>query len=266
MPQTGDVDLPTGSKVLVSQSISGQLGTILVPSDSELIFGESPDGINVDVSGIRVEGVMRAGSETCRLETPLTITLHGSRPVDIVTQGRENWYKGIAVTGSLELHGKRYYRTWSRLARSVDAGDDLLLLQHPVNWEPDQEIVVVTTAMKDSREWHENEVHVVDRVENMDGEVGAVVYLRSPISHAHIANSGYQAEVALLTRVIKIQGAADDSEPTDPDPMTCSDRWLFGDTGAPCPNTELTGFGGHIIVYSGGTGYVEGVELYRMGQ
>jgi hypothetical protein len=29
---------------------------------------------------------------------------------------------------------------------------------------------------------------------------------------------------------------------------------------------ELTGVGGHSIVHSGGTGYVKGVELYRIGQ
>jgi hypothetical protein len=34
----------------------------------------------------------------------------------------------------------------------------------------------------------------------------------------------------------------------------------------PCMNKELTGYGGHIIVHGDGTGHVEGVELYRMGQ
>jgi cell migration-inducing and hyaluronan-binding protein len=34
----------------------------------------------------------------------------------------------------------------------------------------------------------------------------------------------------------------------------------------PKQQQKLTGYGGHIIVHEGGKGYVEGVELYRMGQ
>ena len=37
-------------------------------------------------------------------------------------------------------------------------------------------------------------------------------------------------------------------------------------TTQPCEDKELTGFGGHIVVRNGGKGYVEGTELYRMGQ
>ena len=29
---------------------------------------------------------------------------------------------------------------------------------------------------------------------------------------------------------------------------------------------QLTGFGGHMIIANGGKGFVEGVELYKMGQ
>ena len=95
--------------------------------------------------------------------------------------------------------------------------------------------------------------------------VGAAVHLTSAVAHRHIANSGYQAEVGLLSRNVKVQGAAGDSEPTDPDPGTCTNpsRSHYGSTLAPCAETDTTGFGGHIMVHSGGKGYVEGVELYR---
>ena len=96
--------------------------------------------------------------------------------------------------------------------------------------------------------------------------VGAAVHLTSPITHKHIANSGYQAEVGLLSRNVKVQGSATDSEPTDPEPAggcTNSNRSHFGSTLAPCAGTDTTGFGGHIMVHSGGKGYIQGVELYR---
>ncbi len=79
--------------------------------------------------------------------------------------------------------------------------------------------------------------------------------------------------MGLLTRNIKIQGAEGDSKPTDTVPSSCqlkdhnnNDRTIFGYNQVACPNTYLTGYGGHIIHHTGGKGYVEGVELYRMGQ
>jgi hypothetical protein len=77
----------------------------------------------------------------------------------------------------------------SRLARRARPGDDYLYLQDLVNWESGQEIVLVTTAMRDSRDWHENEVFVINKVETTGmphPEVKAVVYLTSSIQHNHI--------------------------------------------------------------------------------
>lgn len=51
-----------------------------------------------------------------------------------------------------------------------------------------------------------------------------------------------------------------------PDPLNCQGNERYGDLARPCGNTALTGFGGHIIVHDGGRGFVEGVELFRMGQ
>ena len=265
VPVSGDVNLPSNTKIIVTQSIVQKLGYLTIPSTSELIFGEDPACIMLDVTGIQVNGVLRAGSETCRLETPLTITLHGARPADITTKPMSPLYKGISVTGTLELHGKRFFKTWTRLAKTASPGDNFLLLQHPVNWETGQKIVLVTTAIKDSREWHQNEVLTVSSV-GFPSQVGSIVYLASNVVYPHIANSGYQAEVGLLSRTITVQGAKDDSEPSDPDPLNCIGADNYGDTGAPCPNTELTGYGGHIMVHDAGKGFVEGVELYRMGQ
>jgi len=267
LPTEGDITLPNNSKILVSQAIIPVLGRVIVPVTSQLIFGEKNDGISMDVAGFDVKGALIVGSNTCRLETPLTITLHGRRANDIVRNPRPPAFKGISVTGVLQMHGKRFYRTWTRLAKPALPGDTILFLQHPVNWEQGQELVLVTTAVKDSRDWHQNEKLTVASVGPGPVEgVPSAVRLTSPVQEMHMANLGYQAEVGLLSRLITIQGALDDSEPTDLDPGGCTGTNIYGDNGRPCEGTELKGYGGHIMIHDGGKGYVEGVELHRMGQ
>lgn len=269
VPTSGEVALPSNSKVVVRRTIDGNLGTITVPTSSELIIGENEAGIQISSTGIDVQGALRAGSETCRIETPIEITLRGARPADATTNPPDTVRKGISVTGILDFHGKRYYRTWTRLAKTAEPGDRSLFLQHAVNWEPGQRVVLVTTAMKDSREWHHNEELTVDELsESAPPGVGAVVRLQSPVVYEHVAiRRGYQAEVGLLSRTITVRGDAHDSEPTDPDSGDCTgSKSYYGDRSVPCPNRNLTGYGGHIIVHNGGRGYVEGIELERMGQ
>lgn len=274
IPSAGQsVTLPAYSKVIVTEAVVEELGVITVPSTSELIFdGASCGPITFDVAGMDVQGALRAGSDVCPYGTELTITLHGSRPTDLDIYGKSptatTTYKGISVNGGIiSMHGKRHYPTWTRLADSVPIGQTYLLVQEEVDWEAGQEIFLATTAIHDSRDWHQNEVLTIDYVVDSPAPgVGSAIHFTSPIAYAHIANSGYQAEVGLLSRNIKVQGAADDSEPTDPDTGSCTGISHFGWNYLPCNFTYTTGFGGHIIVHSGGKGYMEGVELYRMGQ
>jgi len=273
-----DVILPPNTKVVIRGTVPFTLGLLTIPEGSELIIGEQADSelIALDVNGIDVKGVLRVGSETCRLENqPIEITLHGSRSVDAVTNPKPLTYKGIVVSGSnalLELHGGEYEPTWTRLASTAEIGDSRVYVQDVVNWDvggngAGMEIVITTTAMKDSREWHQNEVFEIVGVE-LGNHGGSVITIDGTIEYSHTANSGYQAEVGLLTRTLKIQGSSLDSEPTDPDPLTCTStvrlQGAYG--GTHCPNTELTGYGGHVRIQDGATAHVEGVELYRMGQ
>lgn len=189
------------------------------------------------------------------------------------------------------------------MAKRVKAGETSLYLQDEVNWEPGQEIVLVTSAVRDSRDWHENEVHVISSVSTSNtpsSQVKSVIQLTAPAQYDHIgmrekrcgvskvliritsncsffprfvARQEYQVEVGLLSRMITVQGAAGDSPPTDTTPASCQlvndygdSRFAFGYGQVDCPNTFLTGYGGHIMIHDGGIGYVEGVELYRMGQ
>ena len=263
-----NVTLPPHAHVIIRQSVTDRLGVIIIPPTSSLIIGENERGITMDIEGMDVQGALTIGSESCRMQTPVSITLHGSRPPNPVQDIPADTYKGIAVTGGrLDLHGERYYRTWTRLTTTVNTGDTKLYLQDKVNWKEGQEIVLLTTAMKDSREWHQNEVHTIARIEeSVEPHVGTVVVLASYVEHVHLATSSYQVEVGLLSRSIVIQGSELDSEPTDTDPLNCSRSFRrFGDTYVPCPYTEITGFGGHVMIHHKGKAYVEGVEFVRMG-
>ena len=137
---SADVVLPAASQVLISQSVVEELGLITIPSGSELIIGRTDAGsstIRLHAKGLVVHGALRAGSATCRLQSPIEITLHGARPASRAARdSAPPASKGIFVSGgTLDLHGKLYHRTWARLARRVAVGDRAVLLQARVNWE-----------------------------------------------------------------------------------------------------------------------------------
>ena len=177
--------------------------------------------------GFDVQGSLLAGSETCPIDGSIEIELHGRRKDDSVTNPQKETYKGISVSGTLSLHGKLYQRSWVRLGKSSYAGHDHVMTQYEVDWVPGQQVVVVTSAIKDAREWHQNEVKTIDLVQpfKYNGKYrGSIVYFTSLLEYDHVANKNYQVEIGLLTRTIKIQGAEEDSVPTDPDPLTCTGK------------------------------------------
>lgn len=276
LPTTGDIKLPAGTRVVLTTSLASAIGTLTIPASSELILAPPLGGTGLEMAlgGMIVMGTLTAGSETCRLQDsqPVTLTFTGTRPVDAVANPPDEHVKGIDVDGgTLSLHGKRFYKTWTRLSQTVEPGDTILYLQDDVNWQVGQQVVLVTTALRDSRDWHQNEILTITAIASSNGATGSVLTVSPSVQDRHVANDSYQAEVGLLTRTIKIQGSDTDSEPTDIDPLNCvgtsSERWRrYGDSSQPCTNLEITGYGAHVIVRNGGLGFVEGVELYRVGQ
>ena len=257
-----DVTLPANRKVLLSScSVTKKLGKITIPASSELIFAD--EAIDISVTGIVVFGKLRAGSETCRLQSYSSITLRGSRPNSVASAD----VKGIHVDGGvLEIHAAEYYHTWSRLAVTAQVGDDYVLLQDAVNWDVGASVLVTTTQVKDARDWHQNEVLCVKEVRDASylGPGITAVYFDDVLRFGHYGGKEYQAEVGLLTRRFVIQGDAADSEPRDQSPLACGN----GEIGSyPCGDSFLTGYGGHVMIEgTAAEGRVSGVEFYRMGQ
>ena len=164
-----------------------------IPSTSELIIGQRNTGIRLKALGISVEGKLTAGSTDCPIETKIRIILLGNRPSDAVTNRPEAIVKGISVTGTLNLHGEQFYRTWTRLANTIHAGDNYAFLQDKVNWKRGQKVVVVTTAVSDTTMWHQNEVLKVECVNNFrynKQNKGSIVYFKSSFQHDHVLQTG----------------------------------------------------------------------------
>jgi hypothetical protein len=116
-------------------------------------------------------GKLWAGSESCRLYSYLAFVFHGSKPAN---PADGIGVKGIMASGlgaSIDIHGRLFDPTWTRLASTVYAGDEFVYLQRPVRgangWEVGQEILVTTTQYKDEIDGmeHQNEVRVIKRYE-----------------------------------------------------------------------------------------------------
>ncbi|GBG34943.1 G8 domain-containing protein DDB_G0286311, partial [Hondaea fermentalgiana] len=262
VPANGeDVELPANTRVLLSGcSVTEGIifGIITIPASSELVFADHD--IVLNAQGIRVQGKLTLGAESCRLHSQINITLYGEKPA---TLPADPAYKGIAAIdgGTISVHGSIFHPTWSRLAATAAAGDSQLYLQHRVNWQPGQLLLVTGTELKDSRDWHRNEVRTITAVERSGNF--ARITLSLPLEYTHFGGVEYQGEVGLLSRNIVIQGD-EASEPTDTENDVCAYS-QFGTY--PCEDKWLTGYGGHTMAAGeGSTIQMEGVQLYRMGQ
>ena len=226
-----DITIPNGLSVLISScsiDSNGIYGSIYVPTGTELIFADS--NINMTVGNIHINGGhLWIGSETCRMNSNILITLDDSAKTISTHMGR----KGITSTGEgkIDIHGKLFQKTWTRIASPANVGDDRVLIMEDVNWEVGQQIALITTIWED----HLNNQNEVLTIKAIDGRK---IQFEETLQFYHHAGEEYQAEIVLLSRRIKIQG----------DEIS-----------------ENTNFGGHILS-NGEIGRFSGVQAFRMGQ
>lgn len=70
-----------------------------------------------------------------------------------------------------------------------------------VNWQPGQRIVITTTEVKDSRDWHRNEERTIVAVKKTSlGNNVCAIQIDSPLTYVHFGGMEYQAEVSARTR------------------------------------------------------------------
>ncbi len=174
------------------------------------------------------------------------IELLGVNDSDMIGQMGD---KFIATMGGgvTSLHGTPY-DSWTRLAVTAQAGQRSLRLDKSVNWKQGQQIIITTTT----RASDETEVLTISNV-TPDGRtiefLEQLAYSHYSGTHAYTnGKSGpdskswtvnLSAEVGLLSRNIVISGDV---------------------------NSEIDGYGGHMMTMASGTITVSDVEFYRMGQ
>lgn len=79
-----------------------------------------------NLGSIVVNGALRLGSPTCRLQSHITFLFH-------TVNGLSTFSFGIRVPpgGNLSMHGALYTPTWTRVSQSVATGATKIVLQVP---------------------------------------------------------------------------------------------------------------------------------------
>ncbi|HWK42061.1 MAG TPA: G8 domain-containing protein [Croceibacterium sp.] len=175
-------------------------------------------------------GELEIGTEARPHTRKATITLTDNvRGEDINTMGD----RGIVLMrGKLNLHGDREH-TWTKLARTAEAGSREIEVLNAADWRTGDEIVLASTDFN-PRQAERRQITKVS---------GNRLTLDKPLEYMHFGQITFgvdqRGEVGLLTRNIRIQASED---------------------------SEQTYFGGHIMAMAGSEMYVSGIELSRMGQ
>ncbi|XP_062574409.1 fibrocystin-L-like [Saccostrea cucullata] len=182
------------------------------------------------------------------------ILLNGehSTPSYPITSGPQVGSKAIGTFGGLDLHGKDVGTSWTMLKVTANPGDNQITLVTPVTWKVGNEIVIAPT---DFSVW-ETETFKITAISSN----GMTLTLNSTLMYKHIAHTEtagnksmtMAAEVGLLTRNIRVEGAAYDKLYTE----SFGARIVVGRTQDP-NNTNL--------LYIG-FARISNVEFYHSGQ
>jgi len=217
---SGDITISSGRYIL---SASATIRSLTINSGAELIIGDVA-GLSLETQAIYVRGTLRLGSATCPLTAGgLVVTFTGSGDMSSRSTNPLNT-KGLTVGGGgiLEVYGKRYWPTWTRLSASAPPGATQLSLADEVDWMVEQKVVLTTTSyVDDDPNDHQNEVREIAAVS------GSQITLTQGLQFGHYGGPEYAAEVALLSRTITFQGDAA-SENTRYGGVPVPHRWGHG--------------------------------------
>ena len=230
MPVLGaDVTIPVGDTVELDVS-PPRLNRLTILG--ALVVAPGKD-IQLTAHEVHVRGTFRIGTEAAPYTRRFTLTLTGA-PDGVVTALGS---KVLAVFpgGTLDIHGEKRLG-WTRLATTAPPGATTLSLLEPTTWRIGDRIVIASTDF-DPAEAEEAVVTAASATS---------VTLDRALRNEHwgtvqqvVGRSiDERAEVGLPTRNITVQG----------------------------DSTSSNGFGGHLIIFAGGTARIEGASFTSMGQ
>lgn len=242
------VKIPTGITVTLNADV--ECGGIIV--EGKLTVERANRTLLCDYLLVQTTGAMfEVGTNASRFAQNFTLTLKGL-PTESPMASMGAKLLGAHNGGTLEIHGRDRIE-WTHLGANAVAGATSLTLSEAVDWVVGESILVTSSRAN----WNEAETRTITGV---SGDLKTVSFA-TPLAYLHNGSTitktrtsdakswtgDLRAEVGLISRNVKIQGDA---------------------------ASETAGFGGHIMVMNGGTtccvtngrGFIEGVELYRMGQ
>jgi G8 domain len=203
--------------------------------NGKLSFANNKD-LELTTEWIMLHGELEIGTEAKPHTRKATITLTDNvKDEDMSGMGGTNDRsdRGIMLMGgTLNLHGDRQ-NTWTKLARTAEAGSNSIEVLNAAGWRVGDEIVLASTDF-DPRQAERRTISAVR---------GNTITLDKKLDYMHFGKITFdvdeRGEVGLLTRNIRLQASAD---------------------------AEQSFKGGHVMAMSGSKMFVEGVEFNRMGQ
>jgi cell migration-inducing and hyaluronan-binding protein len=227
VPAAGDkVEIASGQDVILDVSPPA-LGGLTI--SGKLSFADESD-LELSTEWIMVHGELQIGTEARPFTHKATITLTDNvKDEQLMGMGD----RGIMLSGgTLNLHGNRS-NTWTKLARTAEAGSNTIEVLNAAEWQVGDELVLASTDY-DPRQAERRTIAAIS---------GNTLTLDKALEYMHFGKITFdvdeRGEVGLLTRNIKVQAS---------------------------PDAEQSFFGGHIMAMVTSKMYVDGVELNRMGQ
>jgi len=194
-----------------------QLGDLVI--EGELRFDTNLSACNLQALTIYIApgnetfpvGILRAGSPEEPFNQTATITLLGNpgSPIFTIDQDRDAGNMVMVVLGELRLHGlpRTPLSSHVHLASTSVAGQTTVEVDTDVDWQPGEQIVISSTDF----DFQTAEVMTVQTVANLrtitvTSELFKTHYGASAPERVGDHVSDVRAEVALLSRNVKIQG------------------------------------------------------------
>ena len=203
--------------------------------NGKMSFANNRD-LELTTEWIMVHGELEIGTEKSPHTRKATITFTNNvKDEDISGIGgtTDRVDRGIMLMGgTLNLHGDRQ-NTWTKLARTAEAGSTSIQVLNAAGWRVGDEIVLASTDF-DPRQAERRTISAIS---------GNTITLDRKLDYMHFGKITFdvdeRGEVGLLTRNIRLQASAD---------------------------AEQSFYGGHVMAMVNSKMFVEGVEFNRMGQ
>ncbi len=239
---TDAVIIPAGRTVRLFGPCKARNTTV----NGTLTYNAATQNFNLDTEWLLVQGTtakLELGTTTNRYTGKGVITLLGTKDNQNIAGCGDKFICAIGG-GTIRMHGVNTI-SWSQLGANAAAGATTITMKEAVTWPIGAEILIVSSR----KSWNEAEKRTITAKSGNN----RTLTLNSALTYPHVGvqktytranpaktwTADLRAEVGLLSKNITVQGDA---------------------------GSAATGFGGHIMVHYGCKAYIDGVELYRMGQ